>query len=155
MRTRHNTYPLQNHIFNKWYNLKSTDYHIAVCELVRQNLIRNNHFPEDKICSIHNGVNITEFQHDEEQRKKARTEFGFSETDIVYGIMARLSPAKGHVFLLKALKNIFKECPQVKVLILGAGALETELKNLTAELDFLRESSLLDTERYGLLHASL
>jgi len=135
VRTRHNTYPLQNHLFNKWLNLKSTDYHIAVCEMVRQNLIHHNYFPENRISSIHNGVDITEFQYDEEQREKARTEFGFSKTDIVCGIAARLSPAKGHVFLLKALKNISKECPQVKVLILGAGALETELKNLTVELE--------------------
>lgn len=134
VRTRHNTYPLRNHFFNRWLNLKSTDYHIAVCEMVRQNLIQHNHFHENKICSIHNGVNITEFQHDEEQRKKARSEFGFSETDIVCGIAARLSPAKGHIFLLKAVKSISKECHQVKVLILGAGALETELKNLTEEL---------------------
>ncbi|MGC8847001.1 MAG: glycosyltransferase family 4 protein, partial [Candidatus Hydrogenedens sp.] len=54
VRTRHNTYTLSNHILNRWLNLKCTDYHIAVCELVRQKLIHDNHFPENRICSIHN-----------------------------------------------------------------------------------------------------
>ncbi len=124
LRTRHNTYPLSNHLFNRWLNLKYTDYHIAVCELVRQSLIKNNSFPEDRICSIHNGVDITEFQYNEEQRQKARKEFGFTENDIVCGISARLSTAKGHIFLFKALKMIADDCPEVKILVLGTGALE-------------------------------
>ncbi len=134
IRTRHNTYTLSNHIFNQWLNLKYTDFHISVCELVRHNLIKNNYFPENRICAIHNGVDTTEFQPNEELRKKARQEFGFKDTDVVCGISARLSPAKGHVFLFKALQMISNECPEVKILVLGTGALENELKNLANEL---------------------
>ncbi len=134
VRTRHNTYPLSNHILNRWLNLKCTDYHIAVCELVRQNLINNNHFPEARICSIHNGVDTIEFEHNKEHREKARNEFGFKETDVVCGISARLSPAKGHIFLFKALQRITTECPEIKILVLGTGSLDSELKNLAIEL---------------------
>ncbi|HOK08510.1 MAG TPA: glycosyltransferase family 4 protein [Candidatus Hydrogenedens sp.] len=135
VRTRHNTYPLKNHYFNRWLNFKCTDYHIAVCEMVRQNLIKQNNFPENRICSIHNGVNISEFKPDEVMRKKARLEFGFKETDVVCGISARLTPAKGHTFLLQAIKSIASECPEVKVLILGAGSLEQELKKQVKDLE--------------------
>ncbi len=134
IRTRHNTYTLSNHLFNRWLNLKHTDYHISVCELVRQNLIKNNYFPENRICAIHNGVDISEFQSNEELRKKVRQEFGFKDTDVVCGISARLSPAKGHAFLFKALQMISNECFEVKILVLGTGALENELKNLANEL---------------------
>jgi len=134
VRTRHNTYTLSNHLLNRWLNLKCTDYHIAVCELVRQELINNNHFPENRICSIHNGVDIKEFQHNDEHREKSRKEFGFQNTDVVCGISARLSPAKGHIYLFKALQMIAAECPEIKLLVLGAGELEKDLKKLAIDL---------------------
>ncbi len=134
IRTRHNTYKVSNHIFNKWLNVKATDFHIAVCELVKNSLIENNYFPEEIITAIHNGVDIEEFKPDEELRKKAREEFGFKSDDIVFGISARLNPAKGHKFLIQAVKKAIKNCPNIKVLILGQGHLEEELKRLTQEL---------------------
>lgn len=134
VRTRHNTYKVSNHPLNKWLNLKATDYHITVCELVRNSLIKNNAFPEEIITAIHNGVDVEEFKPNEELRKKAREEFGFSPDEVVLGISARLNPAKGHKFLIHAVKKIINSCPNIKVLILGQGILEDELKKLTSKL---------------------
>lgn len=134
VRTRHNTYKVSNHPLNKWLNTIATDYHIAVCELVKKTLIEDNGFPPDRITAIHNGVDVEEFKANEELRKKAREEFGFNPEDIVFGISARLNPAKGHKFLIYAVKEVSKNIPNIKVLILGQGALEEELKKLTKEL---------------------
>ncbi|MCX8065025.1 MAG: glycosyltransferase family 4 protein [Candidatus Hydrogenedentes bacterium] len=134
VRTRHNTYKVSNHFLNKWLNINATDYHIAVCEFVMVNLIENNGFPREIITAIHNGVDVEEFRANEELRKKAREEFGFTPDDIVFGISARLNPAKGHKFLIQAVKKISSFVPNIKVLILGQGILEEELKQLTKDL---------------------
>lgn len=50
-------------------------------------------------------------------------------------IVGRLSEMKGHEYLVKALPKIIKEFPQIKLIVLGEGALKEKLKNLARSLD--------------------
>lgn len=134
VRTRHNTYPLRNHPLNRWLYLNCTDFYVSVCDMVRDTLIHNNHFPPERILTIHNGVDTDQFIENSTLRTQARLEFGFRETDVVCGISARLSPAKGHIYLLQALSLLKERCPELKILILGRGALEFELKTQAKSL---------------------
>jgi glycosyltransferase involved in cell wall biosynthesis len=60
-------------------------------------------------------------------------EWGFSPDDFVIGILARLKPVKGHTYLIDAIGRL-KDLPQVKLLIVGDGPLEAELKAQVAAL---------------------
>ncbi|MFN8373164.1 MAG: glycosyltransferase [Anaerolineae bacterium] len=54
-------------------------------------------------------------------------EWGFAPDDFVVGILARLKPVKGHSYLIDAFGQL-KDLPQAKLLIVGDGPLEAELK---------------------------
>lgn len=130
VRTRHNTYPVKDHLPNRVLNRDWTDYQIVVCDVVRRNLAAQRAFDADRMCSIHNGVDAAQFRPDPGLRSQMRAAFGYGEQDFVCGIAARLVPAKGHEFLFKAVAAIRTSAPHVRVLVLGQGDLEQPLRAL-------------------------
>ncbi len=134
VRTRHNTYPVHDWWPNRLLNRHWTDYQIVVCDVVRQRLAQQRAFDAARMCGIHNGVDAELYSPDSSARRRAREAFGYTEDDFVFGIAARLVPAKGHEFLIKALAQISADAPNARVLILGQGGLEQHLRNLAHEL---------------------
>ncbi len=134
VRTRHNTYPVSDHLPNRILNRAWTDYQIVVCDVVRQDLARLKAFDAARMRSIHNGVDAELFRPDTDARVKARRAFGYSDEHIVCGIAARLVPAKGHEFLFKAIAQLEPTLPHLRVLVLGEGRLDAELRELTQDL---------------------
>ena len=133
VRTRHNTYPVSDHLPNRTLNRQWTDYQIVVCDVVREQLAEQAAFDGARMCSIHNGVDADRFRPDPAARHKARAEFGYTDKHIVCGIAARLVPAKGHEFLFQAAGMLAKDFPQLRVLVLGQGDLEPELRQMALE----------------------
>lgn len=134
LRTRHNTYRVKDHWPNRVLNRKWTDYQIVVCDVVRRDLARQRAFDGARMRSIHNGVDAAAFQPDPAARVLARAEFGYGEHDLVLGIAARLVPAKGHEFLFRAVAGLAGAHPNLRVLVLGQGDLERDLRRLAREL---------------------
>ncbi len=133
VRTRHNTYPVSANPANRLLNRTWTDYQIVVCDSVRCDLARNSAFDPARMCSIHNGVDISRFHQEPQKRQRLRNEFGFDDSHIVVGIAARLVEAKGHVFLFEAMARLKDRLPQLRALVLGQGNLEESLKSLVCE----------------------
>ncbi|MCC6696141.1 MAG: glycosyltransferase family 4 protein [Candidatus Hydrogenedentes bacterium] len=135
VRTRHNTYLVSENAANRMLNLSWTDYQIAVCEAVFDLRASRPVFDSRRMTVIHNGVDPDVFKPDAGQRRRAREEFGYGDEDVVLGIAARLTEAKGHRFLFEAVAGMRSEFPQLRLLILGQGDLEAELKQLAEKLD--------------------
>lgn len=134
VRTRHNTYSVAGHLPNRILNRRWTDYQIVVCDTVRKDLAKHPAFQPGRLCSIHNGVDAQLFSPSSETRAAARAEFGYDTSHIVCGIAARLVEAKGHAYLFRAAALLKEKVPQFRILCLGQGAKETELKQLAADL---------------------
>lgn len=134
LRTRHNTYPVSNHLANRLLNRRWTDYQIVVCDTVRRTLAAQRTFDAERMCAIHNGVDSQLFCPNPEVRAAVRAEFGYHDEALVCGIAARLVPAKGHEYLFQAVRLLRDALPQVRVLVLGQGRLEPFLKKMTHEL---------------------
>lgn len=134
LRTRHNTYNVAKHLPNRILNTRWTDYQIVVCDTVRRDLAKHPAFRPDRLCSIHNGVDAELFSPSPETRAAARAEFGYDSSHTVCGIAARLVEAKGHVYLFRAAAMLKEKIPQLRILCLGQGAKEAELKQFVAEL---------------------
>lgn len=135
VRTRHNTYPVSENAANRLLNLSWTDYQIAVCDAVFGLRASRPVFDSSRMTVIHNGVDPDVFKPDLGQRRRAREEFGYGDEDVVLGIAARLTEAKGHRFLFEAVAGMRSAFPQLRLLILGQGDLEAELKQLAEKLD--------------------
>ncbi len=134
LRTRHNTYTVPDHIPNRVLNRRWTDYQIVVCHTVRETLEQQRAFDPQRMCSIHNGVDAELFRPDPQLRTLARREFAYTDEHLVCGIAARLVPAKGHEYLFRAAHQLRSDWPQLRVLVLGEGSLEAELRRLSHEL---------------------
>lgn len=70
-------------------------------------------------------------------REKKRSELGLSRDDIVLLNVGRLHPQKGQIYLIDALNIILKQHNDCKLLIVGQGPLEAELRKKTEALGLL------------------
>ncbi len=111
---------------------------ISVSEDAKSHLIGYFKVNPGNIVVIHNGVKISDdFDNAED------TSNHFSETKIAY--IARLSPEKDHKTLFQALKRVLKDFPSLRVLLVGTGPLENELRDLafnigiSNNIDFIGE----------------
>lgn len=134
LRTRHNTYSVALNGPNRLLNRRLTDFQIVVCDSVRRTLASHPAFHADRLRTIHNGVDASLYQPNPAARRKARSELGFVDSDIVCGIVARLVPAKGHVFLFQAVASLKALLPDLRILVFGQGVLEDELRLLADSL---------------------
>ena len=61
-------------------------------------------------------------------REQFLAEFALEPTSRIVAVVAQLIPRKGHALLLQAWPLIHKRCPDARLLIFGAGPLQTELE---------------------------
>ncbi|PCJ41273.1 MAG: glycosyl transferase family 1 [Alphaproteobacteria bacterium] len=99
---------------------------ICVSHALKDRLIDHG-VAEDKLTVIMNGVDRTQFNAD-----------GKISYDHILTV-GNLVPLKGHLFILQALKTL----PGEKLVIIGAGELEGELKNLARQLNVSERVSFL------------
>lgn len=70
----------------------------------------------------------------DKRRHDLAGEWGFAEDDFVVGIIGRLVPVKGHEYLIEAIARL-EDTPHVKLVVVGTGALEGELKLLVQDFN--------------------
>lgn len=104
--------------------------YVAVCNSDAEFLVNKKHVPAEKITVIHNGVNIRRFATTPAHRRSARNALGLSEKDLVLIMVARFHPGKGHRVLLAAMRQLLHSFPKVKLICLGEGGGESDIRQL-------------------------
>jgi len=102
---------------------------IAISPAVEDHLKNDFHVPHGKICLIRNGLDLQSFPlktSEEKQRLRKELKIG---TGPVLGIIARLSDVKGHSVLIDAMPEVIARFPAVRLLIIGEGRMEAQLKD--------------------------
>ncbi len=105
-------------------------------------LARKKHVPTDRIALIHNGIDLHRFSVTQNARKAIRERLGFTEEDQVLIMVARFHPGKGHAVLLTAMRHLLSVYPKLKLICLGEGDGETEIRRLCDELDLTKYVTL-------------
>lgn len=116
--------------FSKRY---ATDY-FACSEVAGRYLFGNKSFDRGKVKIIHNAIDVEKFKFDEVARKKLRKEFGIKDSTIVIGHVGRFVQQKNHTFLVDVFKEYHKKNPDSKLLLVGSGPLEDEIKKKVEKL---------------------
>jgi len=98
---------------------------IAVSEATKRRLLEAR-IPERKIKVILNAVD-TELYEQEANGDSVRSEFGLEGARVVT-IVARLVGFKNHALLIEAFADVVQRLPKAKLLIVGSGPLENELR---------------------------
>lgn len=103
---------------------------ITVSESMKQELVGMG-VTADKIHVCYHGVDANFFDPDRVDPKKLQElldKYGISEDDIVVLFVGRLEPVKGVIQLLKAMPMVAGRHPNVKLLVVGKGSLEDQVK---------------------------
>lgn len=94
----------------------------------------------NKVVIINNGIDIEKFKFNLDKRNEIRKELRL-ENNFILGHVGRMSYQKNHNFLIDLFTEVKKEIPESKLLLIGTGVLESELKrkviNLGLEEDIL------------------
>jgi len=111
---------------------------------------------KNKKIVIYNGIDI--FEVDREKRNRTQREkMGIKRDEYLIGNVARLIALKDQKTLIQGVAEVIKANPKVKLVIIGKGKLEKELKYLALKLDI--ENNVIFTgfvERkrvYRILHS--
>lgn len=68
-------------------------------------------------------------------RAQFNRQFGLPAGTIVIGVVAQLTPPKGHTYLIEALPGVLREHPALRVLLFGKGPKEAVLKEQVRSLE--------------------
>jgi glycosyltransferase involved in cell wall biosynthesis len=106
---------------------------VAVSEDLKRFLIDQVGIRQNRVQVIYNGVDESAGfdRNDVAQYKK---DLGVPHDDMVVGVIGNLYPIKGHTYLLQAIPQILRTCPQTSFLFIGRGELEVPLKTQVKEL---------------------
>lgn len=107
---------------------------VAVTDTIIETMLGYGIGKPEKYAMIRSAFDIDIYKTDgDEQKNRTKERFGIKDNDVVIGKIARLSPLKGHKYILNAFVEVSKKIPNAKLLIVGNGELEYELKRLVEQ----------------------
>lgn len=114
------------------YTIKKADMITCDCESVKKRIIEIADYPPHKIIVFPWGIDLNLFQ-PQLEGTDIREKLGWSKNKLL--IMTRsFAPVYGIEYFLKALPRVVEEEPEARVILIGSGPLEQELRNMVAEL---------------------
>ncbi len=121
---------------------------IAVSEAVKRDILDAHPWlSPDKIAVIYNGIDVSAARSCHLTKLDARAKFGLPSDKWLWGTVGRLSPVKGHKFLLHAWAKGELGKQGGHLVLAGEGRLKDELKSLARELNIDSEVSFLGYTR--------
>ncbi len=117
---------LLNYVLNR-----KTSRIIAISDWVARFTHEVEGVAQDKITTIYYGIEPAQASLD---RNIMRASLNLGKEDIVVGIIARLVAQKGHRYLIDAFADALRKNTRLRLLIVGSGVLDQELKNQVRQL---------------------
>jgi len=109
-----------------------TNLLVANSEAVRQDVIRQERVPAEKVRVIHNGINVSRYRVAPDET--LRDALDIPEGHTVVTVIANLIQYKGHRFLLEACRIVRERYPRIVVLLVGDGPCRAELEGMANRL---------------------
>jgi len=99
---------------------------VAVSRSAKEWMLKRG-IPPDKIDIVRNGTPLRESK---VASPEARKQLGLTDDALTIGAVGRLSPEKGHRFLIEAAGRILEKDPRVRFVVFGEGPSQSELEGL-------------------------
>ncbi len=150
VRTRHNIFPVRNHLLNRILYRRLIDGVIVVSDAVTQVFRQTGVLGEkvEEVVTIHSVVDAQErFNPEKVDASGTREELGIPPDAPVVVKVARLAREKGHVYFLEAAQRILDEVPDAHFLALGEGPLKGFLENYARKLGIADRVKFLGLRR--------
>jgi glycosyltransferase involved in cell wall biosynthesis len=105
-----------------------TDRLIALTQGEKNDYIALSVCGPQKIITIHSGVNLDHYLNVKVNVQRKRKSLGLKPEGLVVGTVGWLLTIKGPMYLLKAMEEVWKGCPETSLVYAGKGDLEEELR---------------------------
>lgn len=92
-------------------------------------------FGKLKYDIIYNGIDINKYKYSNDFRREIRNKYGIGDDEIVIGHVGRFVQAKNHKFLLDCVSEYCKQNKSIKLLLVGKGQLEEDVKSQITKLN--------------------
>jgi len=113
--------------------LKRTEAITCICEGLRNDIIARGIAPE-KITVIPNAVDLDKFRFGLTPDPELKSSLGFGASTRVLGFVGSFYAYEGLDLMLSAVPQLLQGCPNIRVLLVGGGPQEENLKSLARRL---------------------
>ena len=107
-----------------------------------QYLLNKQKYPSSQVRLIANGIDATVFAPNAVERAKYRKKYGFTNEEVVFCCVARLSKEKNHQLLLQSFAAVHAKNPATRLILVGDGPEKSNLEGFLAKKG-LKKSVLL------------
>ncbi|MCR5294933.1 MAG: glycosyltransferase [Lachnospiraceae bacterium] len=121
-------HPLENRLFRILVNL-AADRRVACSQAAAEWMFGKRKAKGALI--LENGIDAERFRFSKEKREVLRERYHIGDV-LLIGHVGRFSEQKNHPFLLKIFREILKERPEARLLLVGKGEREEEIRALCA-----------------------
>jgi len=116
---------------------KYTDLIICVADAMTDKAAAAGVAPREKFVTVYSGMDVEPYLHGDHDRAAVRDSFGIGPGELVVGVIARISPLKGHEFIIRAAPQILAKHPNMRLLFVGEGHIRAEMERLAGEHNVL------------------
>lgn len=111
------------------YHLKNVSTHCFACgEAAAIWAYGKKIYSSGKIKVIRNGIDLDMYSYSISQRKLTREQLGLEDNDFVMGHVGRFNFVKNHSFLIDVFSACIQINPNAKLLLVGGGELENDIR---------------------------
>jgi glycosyltransferase involved in cell wall biosynthesis len=115
---------------------KYTDKFIVVSNALRDKLINNHSIPHQKVITIYNGIELSEYQAQAltQSARKIRKEFDIENDEFIIGAIGRMVWQKGFEYFIQSIPKMISSIHKAKIILVGDGPLAKDLDSLCLRL---------------------
>lgn len=114
VRTRGDQRKPKVNFFNKYLHNTLADAIISSNSAMSQYFMQNMATPENKVFTILGGVDTAKFYPQKENKLEIRKAYGFTENDVLLGLIGRLEPVKGFYETVLAFHKARQQSPDAQ-----------------------------------------
>ncbi|MFO7900975.1 MAG: glycosyltransferase family 4 protein [Planctomycetota bacterium] len=107
-----------------------TDLLISVADAMTAKAVAAGLAPREKFVTVYSGMDVAPFLNGRHDCPAVRRELGIDPNAPVIGVVARISPLKGHEFVIRAAPGILAHYPHARFLFVGDGHIRDEMEQL-------------------------
>lgn len=101
---------------------------VAVSEDLKRFIVDEVGIAASRVQVVYNGLDPAAVAAPDADPLQVKRELGLASDELVVGAVGNLYPVKGHRYLLDAIPEVLKACPNTTFLFIGRGELEASLK---------------------------
>lgn len=113
------------------------DVKIAPSELAAEYAFGPKAIRRGEVRYLHNALDLNQYQFSLEMRRSIRNELGLYDNSLVVGHVGRFTAQKNHEFLLKVFAELLKQRSDARLVLVGMGELEHNIREKAKVLGVL------------------